>query len=77
MSVRRFSDPDEARRALFASSDDAALARRISSLWARATRLAPPSFDRGVKKFRSIDAANRDRDRATAQRVRRLRRKSS
>jgi len=62
MPVQRFKDPDEARRALWTTSDDPSLARRIRSLWARAARLAPPGIPRGLRMFRSIEEANRERE---------------
>lgn len=59
------AEPDNVarlRRALWTSSDDPALARRIRSLWARAARLAPPAIPRGLRKFRTIEEAARERE---------------
>jgi hypothetical protein len=73
MSVRRFRDPEEARQALWTRSDDPELPARIRRLWALSRRLAPIEAPRGVRKFRTIEEANRERDERTRRRVRRLR----
>ncbi|HEX9711726.1 MAG TPA: hypothetical protein VGB52_04120 [Actinomycetota bacterium] len=77
MPVQRFRDPDDARRALWTSSDDPALARRIRSLWARAARLAPPNIPRGLRKFRTIEEAARERAEWERARIVALARKNS
>jgi hypothetical protein len=46
------------------------LVARIRSLWRRSFLLSPPDFARGVQRFRSIEAANQARARATAERLR-------
>lgn len=77
MAVRRFSHPDEAGRALWLDAHDPALPRRIRTLWETATRLATPlRFERGVRRFRTIEEANQDRDRVTAERIKRLRQRT-
>lgn len=73
MGVERFSDADAARRALLTGRPRARLEQRIRSLWARAGRWAPRSGSSGVKRFRDVDEAKRDRDLETARRVDRLR----
>lgn len=72
MPVQRFRDPDEARRALWTESSDPALARRIRALWARASRLAPSMIPRGLRKFRSIEEAGRERQAWTEARIQAL-----
>jgi hypothetical protein len=59
--VHRFRDLDEARRALWTTSDDPRLATRIRLLWHFTTRLAgrPPSP--GIRRFRTIEEANAER----------------
>lgn len=52
-------------------SSEAELATRIRRLWRRAFLLSPPSFRRGVIRFRTIEEANADRLRATRERMRR------
>ena len=54
-------------------ADDASLAARIRASWRRAFLLAPPGFPRGVRRFRTIEAANEARERATVERMRALR----
>jgi len=73
MPLQRFRDFDEARRALWVPRGDAGLARRIRSLWSFARRLAPGSAPRGIRRFRTQDEANRERDAWVEERVRALR----
>jgi hypothetical protein len=47
-----------------------ALETRIRALWNRAFLLSPPSFPRGVTRFRSIEEANERRASDTAERMR-------
>jgi hypothetical protein len=47
------------------------LEARIRVLWHRAFLLSPPSFPRGVLRFRSIEEANERRARDTAERMKR------
>lgn len=62
MTLQRFRDFDEARRALWTQSGDKQLARRIRNLWAFSLRLARREIPRGVRKFRSIEEANQERE---------------
>jgi len=73
MPLRRFSDFDEPRRALWIERGDPELVPRIRRLWAVARRLAPGSAPRGIRKFRTPEEANRDRENWIQQRVRALR----
>ena len=61
MPVYRFRDFEEARRALWSDANAPDLADRIRRLWAFAARLVPRRVPSGVRKFRSIEEANRDR----------------
>jgi hypothetical protein len=51
----------------------ASLASRIRQVWARARRLAPPSYPPGVQKFQSIEAAQQARHRDQQERIRLIR----
>lgn len=62
MSLQRFRDFDEARRALWSGRADPELPTRIRRLWAFAARLAPGAAPRGIRRFRSFEEANRERD---------------
>ncbi len=62
MGIQRFRDFESARRALFIEPGDPQLFPRIRSLWAFAGRLAPGAAPRGIRRFRSPEDANRDRD---------------
>jgi len=72
--VQRFRDFDAARRALWATRDDPNLAARIRRLWAISSRLVPLGIPRGVRKFRRIEEANREREAWVERRVKALRR---
>jgi hypothetical protein len=74
MPVERFSNLDAARRALWAGHDDPNLAARIRRLWSISSRLVPLGIPRGLRKFRRIEDANREREAWIERRVRGLRR---
>jgi hypothetical protein len=60
--VQRFRTPEDAARALWTRPGDPGLGRRIRSLWEMSARLAPPrAVPRGVRRFHSIEEANRER----------------
>jgi hypothetical protein len=53
-------------------TDNAELRRRIAALWARAARISPRVYPRGVFKFRSLEEANQARERVTTENIARL-----
>lgn len=53
--------------------DDPRLADAIRAVWARGARLARVQPRPGVRKFRSIEEANADREAVLAERIKRLR----
>lgn len=69
MPVQRFRDLDEARRALWGGEDDATLWARIRRLWHFTGRLARPTVPRGVRRFRTIEEANEERDERVTRRI--------
>ncbi len=74
MSLQRFRDFEEAREALWIERSDPRLAARIRSLWAFASRLLPGAAGpRGVRRFRTIEDANREREEWITERARALR----
>ena len=73
MPVQRFRTFDDARRDLWLPPGDPKLLARIRSLWEFSARLAPCAMPQGVRKFRSLEEANQDRDRWTQQRIDTLR----
>jgi hypothetical protein len=73
MPVYRFRGFDEARRALWTSRDDPQLLLRLQRMWKLSARLFPGGMPRGVRKFRDIAEANRDREAWVKQRVLALR----
>lgn len=73
MPVQRFRTLDDARRDLWLAPGDPKLWARIRNLWEFSARLAPCTMPRGVRKFRTVEEANQDRDRWTQERIRTLR----
>jgi hypothetical protein len=74
MGWQRFRDFQEAREALWIEPDDPRLVERIRSLWAFSSQLLDGlSAPRGLRRFRSIEEANADRERWVAERARALR----
>lgn len=73
MGLQRFKTFDEARRALWVQPGDPNLGARIRSLWAFAARLAPGAPPRGLRRFRGVEDAGRERDLWERERVERLR----
>lgn len=74
MPLQRFGDLEAARQALWVPPGDPSLARRIRSLWAFARRLAPGGSPRGLRRFRSLEEASREREAWIEDRARALRR---
>ncbi len=72
MSVRRYRDARD-MEAPRSSRDDPELGRRIAELWRRAAAFAHVEPRPGVRKFRSIEELNRDREDRVAERMRALR----
>ncbi len=73
MPVQRFRSFADARRALWLPPGDPKLLARIRTLWDFSARLAPGAAPRGVRKFRTLEEANRDRDLWTQRRIHSLR----
>ena len=61
MPVQKFHSFEEAREALWGEPGDPDHLRRVAWLWAFAERLYPLRVPRGVYRFASIEAANRQR----------------
>jgi hypothetical protein len=77
VSWQRFKSFDEARRALWVAPGDPALGSRIRSLWAFSARLAPGAMPRGVRRFRTLEEAQAEREHWERERVARLRQSRS
>jgi hypothetical protein len=77
MPIQKFRDLDAARRALWRPANSADLVRYMKSLWAFSTRLVRREIPRGVRKFRSIQEANLEREQWVTRRVQALRRNRS
>ena len=61
MPVERYRDLADARRALWADVDAPDRALRMRRLWAFWSRLASKRVPRGVRRFRTLEDALRDR----------------
>lgn len=64
---------DEHHRDLWSERSDDAWFRRVASLWRQSERLNPRSFPAGVRKYRTIEDAQAERDRWLQQHVEALR----
>jgi len=73
MPLQRFRDFEEARRALWVERGDPRLVPRIQRLWAFAHRLAPGAAPRGMRRFRTLEDANLEREQWMERRARDLR----
>jgi hypothetical protein len=72
MPVQRFRHLDDARRALWTSADDVSLPGRLRQLWRFSARLVGSSPRPGVRRYRTIEEANADREQHIAARIRAL-----
>jgi len=61
MPVRKYKSTEEARRALWVDRSDPDLGKRLRRLWATSAHLARPEIPRGLRRFRSIEEADRER----------------
>ena len=75
MPVWKFRDGEDTRPVWTGPPGHPDLVRRIRFVWALAARLAPPNFPRGVRKYRSIEEANREREEWEVRRCGELRRR--
>lgn len=76
MGIQKFRDPEAARQALWTDGADPDLPLRIRRLWALSVRLAPLGVPRGLRKFKTIEEANEEREVWVRRRVRAIRSKS-
>ena len=76
MSLRKFRTFEDAERALFREPGTPELARAVAWVWAFGTSLACyPVQPRGLKKFRTIEEANADREQRETEHCRSLRKR--
>lgn len=73
MPVERYRSLDDARRALWTRRPDPSLIPRIRHLWAFSRRLAPGPAPRGLRKFRTREDADAEREAWCARRALSLR----
>ena len=67
--VQKFRTFEDASRALAVDAPHgAALVARVADVWALSAALASPLNLRGVRKYRSIEEADRDRERLIIER---------
>ena len=74
MSVRKFRSIEEMKaQPRWLETGNPSIPRRIRYLWELATAFGPLGIPRGVRKYRSIEEANADRDRWESERIERIR----
>jgi hypothetical protein len=73
MPFDRFRTMEEAREALWANRAEVEVFARIRRLWSFARRLAPGAAPRGLRRFRTLEEASREREAWIARRARALR----
>ena len=76
MPVQKFRTIEEwqaAKQEQWLDCDDPRLAQRIRDHWQRWSRLVPLGVPAGVRKYRTSDEAEADRDRWESERVARIR----
>ncbi len=73
MPVRKFHSVEQMEPTVWHDPDDPALPRAIAATWALADRMCPRRFPPGVRRYRTIEEANRQREAWEAEAVRRLR----
>jgi hypothetical protein len=76
MPVQKFRNMEDWQRAKdqqWLACDDPSLPQRIRLHWQRWSRLVPLHIPHGVKKYRSLDEAEADRERWEDERVAHLR----
>ena len=59
----RYRTYEEAERALYSSEPGPGRWQRIAALWDLARRLTPRRLPQGVRKYRSVEEAQADRER--------------
>jgi hypothetical protein len=69
MPLQRYRDLEQAREDLWVRRRDPRLFTRIRELWTFAERLAPGHAPRGVRRFRTLEEAQRDRNEWVARRA--------
>lgn len=62
MGIQKFKSFEDAERALWCFKPDAAYYKRVAELWEMANRLCPPNFPRGIFKYKTIEEANKDKE---------------
>ncbi len=80
MPVQKFRNLDEMREALWHEDRDTPVGvflKRAAKLWARAAKISPRQYPRGVFKFRSLEEAQAAREQITAENIERMRRERS
>ena len=76
MPVQKFRTIDawqDAKQEQWLSCDDPRLVQRIRDHWQRWSRLVPLGIPHGIRKYRSIEEAEAERDRWETERIHRIR----
>jgi len=62
MSLQKFKSFEEAERALWCLNPDEKYFKQVRELFKLANRLCPPNFPWGVFKYRTIEDADKDKE---------------
>lgn len=62
MPLQRFRSFEEARAALWGRTSDPAYLRRMAWVWAFSQKLCPSHLKPGVRRYRSLEEAQRERE---------------
>lgn len=76
MGIQKFKTFEEAERALWCFHPDKEYYKRVAELWKLANYLCPPNFPRGIFKYRTIEEANRDKEKWILENALKKRKKS-
>lgn len=73
----RFRTFEDAERALHVRERGPDLWKRIASLWEFSARLSPPRYPAGLYRYRTLDDAQRERQRWAVEQAARVRKSRS
>lgn len=74
MPVQKFKTFEEAERALWNFHPDEAYFKQVRALWNFANKINPIAYPRGIFKFKSMEEANRHREKIELEHAKEIRR---
>lgn len=73
MPIYKYKSFEEAEKALWNFKPDQSYFDAVAELWRFANQLSPITYPRGIFKYRSIEEANKDRERWELAQAKKLR----